>query len=103
MKKFLLFLKYSIYYIIGFISFSIIAYITQSIAISILQNTPIYVVQDIQNISNIILCFYRYYIFTYTVIYFCIVYAVCKYDKYLVNELNEKLKEIKEKEYDRKR
>ena len=41
--------------LIIFISFSIIAYITQSIAISILQNTPIYVVQDIQNISNIIL------------------------------------------------
>ncbi len=103
MKKILLILKYSIYYVIGFISFSIISYITQSIVISLLQNTPIYVSQDIHNISNIILCYYRYYILTYTVIYFCIIYAVRKYDKYIVDKLNEKLKEIKEKEYDRKR
>ena len=92
MKKFLLILKYIIYYIIGFISFSIISYITQSIVISLLQNRPIYVSQEINNLSNIVLCFYPYYIFAYTILYFSILYAVRKYDKYTINKLNKKLK-----------
>ncbi len=103
MKKFLLILKYSIYYIIGLISFSIISYITQSIVISLLLNVPIYVSQEIHNISNIILCFYQYYIFTYTILYFLILYAVRKYDKYIVNKLNEKLEKIRSEKYDWKR
>lgn len=93
MKKIVLVLKYFIYYIIGLIVFSLIAYITQTIMISILVDKPIYVTQDVQNILNIILSYYKYYIPTYTMLYFLILFCVRKYDRYVVNKLNKILKE----------
>ena len=94
MKKWLN-LKLCIYYIIGFISFSIIAYITQTIVLAILMKNAIYPAQDIYNISNIILNFYKYYLSAYTILYFLILYVVRKYDKYIVNKLNEKLEKAR--------
>ena len=90
MKKWLNW-KLCIYYIIGLISFSIIAYITQTIILAILMENAIYPAQDIYNISNIISVFYKYYLSAYTILYFLILYIVRKYDRYIVNKLNEKL------------
>lgn len=94
MKKWLNW-KLCIYYIIGLISFSIIAYITQTIILAILMENAIYPAQDIYNISNIISAFYKYYLSAYTILYFLILYIVRKYDRYIVNKLNEKLEKTR--------
>lgn len=95
MKKFTFIMKYFIYYIIGLISFSIIAFITQRITISILLGVVIDPTQDLYNILNYILSYYPYYITVFTILYFSIIYLIRKYDKYIVNKLNGKLEEIR--------
>lgn len=40
----------------------------------------------------------EYYLAVYTLIYFIILYFVCRYDKYIMNKLNEKLEQVKEHE-----
>lgn len=95
MKKFTFILKYFFYYIIGLISFSIIAFITQRITISLLLKSVIDPLQDLYNISNYILAYSPYYIVVYTLLYFSILYSIQKYDKYIVNKLNEKLEQVK--------
>lgn len=95
MKKFIFILKYFIYYIIGLISFSIIAFITQRITIAILLESLIDPIQDLYNILNYVHAYYPYYLVVYTILYFSILYCVRRYDKYIVKKLNENLKEIK--------
>lgn len=95
MKRFLLILKICIFYIIGFISFSTIAYITQTILISILLDITINPTQDLYNLSNIIKTYFIYYFVAYTILHCLIVFAVSKYDRYIVNKLNEKLEKLK--------
>lgn len=97
MKK-KLFFKYCIYYIAGFISFSIISFITQRIMIAILSRNVIDPIQDLNNILNYLLAYHRYYLVVYTLLYFIIVYSVKKYDKYIVKKLNEKLYKFKMEE-----
>lgn len=96
MKKRLFFsLKLFIYYLIGLLSFSIIAYITQTILLAILFETVIDPIQDLNNISNIISAFAPYYLSAYTVLYFLLLYIVYRYDRYTVDRLNQKLVMIK--------
>jgi DNA integrity scanning protein DisA with diadenylate cyclase activity len=95
MKKITFILKYFIYYIIGLISFSIIAFITQRIVIAILLKELIDPVQDLYNILNYMSAYYPYYFIVYTMLYFSILYGVKKYDKHIVNTLNKKLYEIR--------
>ena len=102
-KRLFLILKLCIYYLIGLISFSIIAYITQTIVSAILFETVINPIQDFNNISNIIRAFYSYYLSTYTVIYLLLVYMVNKYDRYIVDKLNQKLTMVKGDDKDGKR
>ena len=91
MKKCWLIIKLIIYYIIGFIAFSIIAYITQQIAVSVMMQSLINPLQDMYNIANIIQCYFIYYFITYTILYYAILYMVRRYDKHIVKILNEKL------------
>lgn len=96
MKKRLFFvLKLFVYYLIGILSFSIIAYITQSILLAILFETVIDPIQDLYNISNIISAFAPYYLSSYTVLYFLLLYMVHRYDRHTVDILNQKLVMIK--------
>lgn len=95
MKRIILILKYFIYYIIGFISFSSIAFITQRITITILLRNVIDPIQDLYNLLNYVSAYFIYYLSTYSILYFIIVYGVRKYDKYIVNKLNEKLEKLK--------
>lgn len=95
MKKFNLILKYFIYYIIGLISFSIIAFITQRVTLSLLLENAIYPSQDLHNLLNYALAFGPYYLIVYSILYFIMVYGAKKYDKHIVNKLNEKLEELK--------
>ncbi len=95
MKKIILILKYFIYYIIGLISFSIIAFITQRITISILLDNAIYPSQDLNNLLNYILAYGPYYLIIYSILYFIMVICVRKYDRYIVKKLNEKLENLK--------
>lgn len=95
MKKITFIFKYIIYYIIGLISFSTIAFITQRIITAILLESYIYPIQDLYNILNYIDVYYPYYLISYSTIYILILYGVRKYDKYIVNKLNEKLSRIK--------
>lgn len=95
MKKANYILKYCIYYIIGLFSFSTIAFITQRIVISVLLKTLINPIQDLYNIQHYISAYFPYYIITYTLLHFSILYFVRKYDKYIVNKLNKKLEEVK--------
>lgn len=105
MKRINLFFKRCLYYIIGLISFSSIAFITQRIVISVLLETNINPTQDLHNIKNYILAYWPFYLVIYTIIYFVILYSVSKYDKYIMNKLNEKLKQVKkyQKEKDDRR
>ena len=96
MGKISLIFKRCLYYVIGLISFSIIAFITQRIVTAVLLETNINPTQDLYNVKNYILSFYPYYLPVYTLIYFVILYSVCKYDKYITNKLNEKLENVKE-------
>ena len=95
MKKIILILKYFIYYIIGLISFSIIAFITQRITISILLDNAIYPSQDLNNLLNYILAYGPYYLIVYSILYSIMVICVRKYDRYIVKKLNEKLEKLK--------
>ena len=95
MKKIILILKYFIYYIIGLISFSIIAFITQRITISILLDNAIYPSQDLNNLLIYILAYGPYYLIVYSILYFIMVICVRKYDRYVVKKLNEKLEKLK--------
>ena len=95
MKRIILILKYFIYYIIGLISFSIIAFITQRITISILLDNAIYPSQDLNNLLNYILAYGPYYLIIYSILYFIMVICVRKYDRYIVKKLNEKLENLK--------
>ena len=95
MKKVILILKYFIYYIIGLISFSIIAFITQRITISILLDNAIYPSQDLNNLLNYILAYGPYYLIVYSILYSIMVICVRKYDRYIVKKLNEKLEKLK--------
>lgn len=96
MKKITYIFKYVIYYIVGCISFSTIAFITQRITISILLKSQINPIQDIYNILNYIYAYSLYYLIVYTLLYGIILYSVRRYDKYVVNKLNEKLKRVKD-------
>lgn len=98
MGKFGLILKRCLYYIIGLISFSTIAFITQRIVTAVLLEVSINPTQDLYNVKYYILSFLPYYLTVYTIIYFVILYSVCKYDKYIMNKLNEKLEQVKEYE-----
>ena len=95
MGKVSLILKRCLYYIIGLISFSTIAFITQRIVTSVLLETSINPTQDLYNIKYYILSFGPFYLMVYTLIYLVILYSVCKYDKYIMNKLNEKLEKVK--------
>lgn len=95
MKKIYFILRYFIYYIIGLISFSTIAFISQRITLAILLENVIDPRQDLYNFLNYALSFGLYYLIAYSILYFIIVYCVRKYDRYIVNKLNEKLKKIK--------
>lgn len=94
-KRLFLILKLFIYYLIGLVSFSIIAYITQTVLLAILMETVIDPIQDLYNISNIISAFAPYYLSVYTVLYFLLLYMVHRYDRYTVDLLNQKLVMIK--------
>ena len=96
MKKITYIFKYVIYYIVGYISFSTIAFTTQRITISILLKSQINPIQDIYNILNYIYAYSLYYLIVYTLLYGIILYSVRRYDKYVVNKLNEKLKRVKD-------
>lgn len=91
MKRIILILRYFIYYIIGLISFSTISFISQSITIAILLERPIYPSQDLYNF----LAYGIYYLPAYSILYFIIVYCARKYDKHIVNKLNENLGKLK--------
>lgn len=95
MKKINLILKRCLYYIIGLISFSSIAFITQRIVTAVLLKSNINSTQDLYNIKYYILSFGPFYLVAYTIIYFVILYSVSKYDKYIMNKLNEKLEQVK--------
>ncbi len=95
MKKIYFILRYFIYYIIGLISFSTIAFISQRIMLAILLENVIDPRQDLYNLLNYALSFGPYYLIAYSILYFIIVYCVRKYDRYIVNKLNEKLKKLK--------
>lgn len=96
MRKVSFILKRCWYYVIGLFSFSIIGFITQRIIISVLMETNINPTQDLHNIKHYILGFGPYYLVVYTLIYFAILYFVSKYDKYIMNKLNDKLEQVKE-------
>lgn len=95
MKKIKFILKHIAWYIIGFISFSIIAYITQSITISIWLDKLINPSQDIKNIINIIKIYGVYYLIAYTLLHTIICILIRKHDQKLVKKLNEKLEKVK--------
>lgn len=95
MEKIICILRRCVFYVIGLISFSTIAFITQRIVTAILLKTAIYPAQDLHNILNYILAFCSYYLGTYTLIYFVILYAIRKYDKYIVKKLNIELEQVK--------
>lgn len=94
-KKHWLIFKLCIFYLIGLTSFSIIAFITQRILISILMDLVIDPTQDLYNLSNYILEYSKYYLTAYTTLHFLILYIIRKYDRYIVNKLNEKLEQRK--------
>lgn len=94
MKRWLIF-KLCLYYIIGLISFSIIAYSIHRILIAILFQTTINPLQEIYNIPNILSYYSIWYLSTYTILYFLLLYLTRKYDKYTVKKLNEKLVKTK--------
>lgn len=98
MKKVNFIFKRCLFYVIGLISFSVIAFITQRIITSILLETNINPMQDFYNINNYILSYLPYYLTVYTIIYFLITYFVFKYDRYIMNKLNKKLQQVKEYE-----
>lgn len=95
MKRIILVLKCFIYYIIGLISFSLIAFISQRITIAILLGNVIDPSQDIYNLLNYVLAYGLYYLSVYSILYFIIVFCVRKYDKHIVNKLNENLEKLK--------
>lgn len=95
MKKQWLILKLCIYYIIGLISFTLIAYITYITLTSILFEAIIIPLQEIRNMPRTLLYFSPWYLTAYTLLYFSILYAIRKYDRYIVNKLNEKLEKTK--------
>ncbi len=95
MKRGILILKYVIYYIIGLISFSTIAFITQRITITVLLENAIYPSQDLSNLLNYASAYGLYYLITYSILYFIMLYCVKKYDKHIVNKLNENLEKLK--------
>lgn len=95
MKRIILILRYFIYYIIGLISFSTIAFITQRITISVLLENAVYPSQDLSNLLYYALAYGIYYLTTYSMLYFIIVFCVRKYDKHIVNKLNENLEKLK--------
>ena len=95
MKRIILILRYFIYYIIGLISFSLVAFITQRITNSLLLENAIYPSQDLYNLFYYVLAYWSYYLIAYSILYFIIVYCVRKYDKHIVNKLNENLEKLK--------
>lgn len=95
MKRIVFILRYFIYYIVGLISFSTIAFISQRITLAILLENVIDPRQDLYNLLNYVISFGLYYLIVYSILYFIIVFCVRKYDRYIVNKLNEKLKNIK--------
>lgn len=95
MKRIILILRYFIYYIIGLISFSSIAFISQRITNSVLLENAIYPSQDLYNLLGYALAYGVYYLTVYSILYFIIVYCVRKYDKHIVNKLNENLEKLK--------
>lgn len=96
MEKIKLILKRCLYYIIGLISFSIIAFVTQRIVEAVLLKVTINPTQDLSNILYYILAYWSFYLVVYTLIYFVILFSVNKYDKYIMNKLNKKLEQVKE-------
>ena len=95
MEKIIYILKRCVFYVIGLISFSTIAFITQRIVTSILLKVAIYPAQDLYNIFNYILAYWRHYLVVYTLLYFAIVYSINKYDRYIVKKLNIELEQVK--------
>lgn len=96
MKKRLFFIfKLLIYYLVGLVSFSIIAYTTQTVLLAVLMETVIDPIQDFYNIKNILLAFAPYYLSFYTILYVLLLYMIRMYDKHTVNILNQKLVMVK--------
>ena len=95
MEKIIYILKRCVFYVIGLISFSTIAFITQRIVTSILFKVAIYPAQDLYNIFNYILAYWRHYLAVYTLLYFAILFSINKYDRYIVKKLNIELEQVK--------
>lgn len=98
MKKGKLIFKFIFYYIMGFILFSIIAYVIHITLFAILSNNVIIPQVEIQLFSYQLFYFFHWYIGTYTILYVLTLYSLHKYDIYIVNKLNEKVKEMKGEE-----
>ena len=88
-------LKFIFYYIIGFVLFTIIAYIIHLTLFTILTNDIIIPQVEIKLFLYNLFYFFFWYIGTYTILYFLILYIVHKYDIYIVNKLNENLNKMK--------
>ena len=103
MKNRKLISKLIFYYIIGLVLFTVIAYAVHLTLFAILSNDTINPSVEIQVFQYNLLYFSPWYLGTYTILYFLILYVVHKYDVYMVNKLNEKLSKMKgEKKNDEK-
>lgn len=81
--------KLIVFYILGFLLYSLVLYLTQSVVLSILDLTREEVDIFLDNpIINVIL---------FTVLYSFVTYMLYLYDRTSVEELNEALKEMKER------
>lgn len=96
MNKGKLIFKFTIYYILGLILFTLIASVTYTIVFALLTNDTINPQFEMQLFPQKILFSLHWYIAVYTTLYVFILYAVHKYDIYIVNKLNEKLNKMKE-------
>ena len=96
MNKGKLIFKLSIYYILGFTLFTLIASMTHTIVFALLTNDTINPQFEMQLLPQKILFSLHWYIGAYTIIYFLTLYIIHQYDKCIVKKLNEKLNKMKE-------
>lgn len=87
--------KFIIYYIIGFVLFTVIAYIVQLTIFAVLTNDVIIPGVEIRLLPYHLFYLLPWYIGVYTILFFLMLYIVHKYDMYIVNKLNKELEKLK--------
>lgn len=95
MKKRKLIISFVIYYVTGFVLFTMTAYLVHIVFWAILTSEVIAPLFDIKMCLQTLFYFLPWYIIVYTAVYGVAIYVIHRHDIYVVKKLNEKLNGIK--------